>query len=1161
MNLFRNTLRVLALGALLPALPAVATDPLFQNLSDAYYVVPENPPPMIDATAFDNESVFSISYHSYPSATRLLTFEPRNTLFYTNGDSGQMIFNGQNLSNSIITYGIVARFNNYSTLLKDDLMADTFFNQGTIRVDSLLDGNNTYTDGDLQIYLLLSYGQCTISATNIINPGNIGIGANGLLQMTGQNVDLSRAILSMESTLSFNQLTTINSVLIGSLLFNNVDFISSGAVGTDNFAEWNPGLDLTPISATSSYSPFPTILALTNSASYFDVQGLGTSNVIYRAVFVENDSPDVGYNVYIDTIGTGFLGFEPGAAHVEWVGPVLDPTTGNYSTNYLYLTDDYLWGASTNVAVVGGVPDNFSFISSTNPLLVGPVTAGFSNVFSSINFSNPYSYMSGQIQPTSVTTNASATNPHGTLTNLPARMEITASRELNLNKAIISGQNFISIVATNQFDGSDGASISSPFADFNLGVTNGQMTISNLLSASLPTWSGNIQAWSTRWVEANTNGGTNDFRVLLVRSRLSATTVPWIKNFVLHGSTNLLISDALNVYGTVSIDAQNLTLTTNGVGNGATSADGELNWGGTGTFGLAQLPNMRCLTNNGAIRVPNMAQFISTSNGVSYGPGLPAVKATGKLSELIGANVKKGNRVIVGTNQYLFVNTLTNKLANQVKIGVNFDTSMNNLIAAINHAAGAGTKYSKATTSNALARAGTLASHAFTVTAVTAGAVGNSIMTWTSSTNLTWSSSTGTGSNLIWTIHNYLYGGADATAATTNITSGQVAYDAFINNGLVADQGTVLTSHDFLNSGVISNGVGNFTAKTVNTTLANDAIYAGGNISLTAGTMLISNTWLQCLSLTLAPTNWIDAGLTNGNFWTVGNTNGTGGQGFALNVKPPTGDLLGTTITNICPGPNKSILNIWAGTNRGVSVLGFSNNMAIGHLVLSAAGNASHLNFSGVGVSNALYVDLIELGGYLTNGITHSFEFTNWLNINSNLVIYYGDARINGTTYAETIDKASRFSGKNHGRLRWVPAYNGYYSSVPFVSGGVTNWINNGLAQSADIDSNGDGTPNNADPNPFFTPDQVNLAISFTNVPPLLPLLTWNSIPNATNYVYYNTNSPSGPWLLLTNFVSPVPYLTYPSAPKPLSLVDYGAAGGPPRFYGVRVDAWLTYPY
>jgi hypothetical protein len=224
------------------------------------------------------------------------------------------------------------------------------------------------------------------------------------------------------------------------------------------------------------------------------------------------------------------------------------------------------------------------------------------------------------------------------------------------------------------------------------------------------------------------------------------------------------------------------------------------------------------------------------------------------------------------------------------------------------------------------------------------------------------------------------------------------------------------------------------------------------------------------------------------------------------------------------------------------------------------AGDTSRINFTGVGNSNALYVDLIEFSGYLTNGLYHSFEFTNWLTINTNLVIYFGDATINGVTVAEAIDKASVFSGKNHGRLRWVPSYAGYYSSVPFVSNGVTNLINSALAQSTDMDSNGNGQNNSTDPSPFYTPDQYNVVVGVTNVPPLAMAITWDTIPNAMNIVYYSTNA-SGPWTVLTNFVSPVPYLSAPSAPKPVRVLDYGFLSDPTRFYNVQVNADLTYPW
>jgi len=46
-----------------------------------------------------------------------------------------------------------------------------------------------------------------------------------------------------------------------------------------------------------------------------------------------------------------------------------------------------------------------------------------------------------------------------------------------------------------------------------------------------------------------------------------------------HATNSLVINDVLNVFGSLFIDAQNLTVATNGCGNGATSIDGELESG------------------------------------------------------------------------------------------------------------------------------------------------------------------------------------------------------------------------------------------------------------------------------------------------------------------------------------------------------------------------------------------------------------------------------------------------------------------------------------------------------------------------------------------------------------------------------------------------------
>ena len=127
--------------------------------------------------------------------------------------------------------------------------------------------------------------------------------------------------------------------------------------------------------------------------------------------------------------------------------------------------------------------------------------------------------------------------------------------------------------------------------------------------------------------------------------------------------------------------------------------------------------------------------------------------------------------------------------------------------------------------------------------------------------------------------------------------------------------------------------------------------------------------------------------------------------GFALVTKPAAGDLLGTTIASSAPA-NRSIPHQWAAEDRGPFPAGYNNNAAVGRLLLDTSINNSQnrLTFSGVGASNALYVDYLELNGTLTNDLaSHLF-------IDTNMVVYFANANVPVTT----------LDGQLGGRLRWV---------------------------------------------------------------------------------------------------------------------------------------------
>ena len=241
-------------------------------------------------------------------------------------------------------------------------------------------------------------------------------------------------------------------------------------------------------------------------------------------------------NVYVSSF--------PDFGVVEFVGNYTDPATGLLANNYLYLEDDYVIGAANPGLLANGVPANFYFVASATPLLTGvpPDAPGFQPLPNGA-ITNNYSFVNAQVIPTTmVTNNPSPLNVTNYLSQaLPGRIQISADGNLDLGFAQISGQNYLSLTAPHQFNGSVGARIFSPYSDINLGVTNGSLTITNLMEPLVPTWGGGIQAWSTEWLVTATNTVgtnsftvTNDFRVLIVAAETLPTTPSVIQdlNFI-----------------------------------------------------------------------------------------------------------------------------------------------------------------------------------------------------------------------------------------------------------------------------------------------------------------------------------------------------------------------------------------------------------------------------------------------------------------------------------------------------------------------------------------------------------------------------------------------------------------------------------------------------
>ena len=62
---------------------------------------------------------------------------------------------------------------------------------------------------------------------------------------------------------------------------------------------------------------------------------------------------------------------------------------------------------------------------------------------------------------------------------------------------------------------------------------------------------------------------------------------------------------------------------------------------------------------------------------------------------------------------------------------------------------------------------------------------------------------------------------------------------------MISDQGSTIYANNFLSSGTISNGVGSFTLQSQAAVLTNGSITAGGDVSITSGSLEASNLLLQ----------------------------------------------------------------------------------------------------------------------------------------------------------------------------------------------------------------------------------------------------------------------------------------------------------------------------
>lgn len=617
---FMKRLFVLGLMALAAVPAAIAQqNPPFIWFGTHTFVETNDPPPVVDSPDFTiaNGATFGVDLTALNLQAALTLADAQATILYQTSDTLNYTNNGILIGVPGIDFeyypnnppppqpGVPAFANEANTFAN----IANGFGGGAIYCTNIYGGLDPFTSFNFFGVIfgftpginfnLPGLATFRARATNIEDSGLISMDETGLIDLTGQNVNLTRATLQLTGSGIFSN-TTFG--------VNSLDY----GFGQDTNGDWVPSLDLAPPFALSSIfttvnNPFFQQLFLTNAVGYFENNGAGvgtTNDVIYRGIFLQDSSPpNVTKEVFFGGSGVG-----AGAAHIQWSATVVDPVTGAVSTNYFYLSDLYILVSETNfLFAINGVPNNFTFAQANTPLigLPAPQPPGPPPIFNPPGaVTNFYSYVNADLISTTVPTNVTV---FGALTNVPGRVQIEADGSLNLNHTHISGNNYLSLKATNNFVGNTGAVIEVPYTDMNLRSASGSLTLSNLLVPQLPHWSGSLQAWSANWIFVDTNGVTNDYRMLLVNSDIEPTTPAQEQDVILHSSDSLVISDEYNILRAFSSDAAQLTLTTNGPG--AFSPMGELNLLSPDIFWSSSLPDLQYLTNWGEIDSQNFTVF------------------------------------------------------------------------------------------------------------------------------------------------------------------------------------------------------------------------------------------------------------------------------------------------------------------------------------------------------------------------------------------------------------------------------------------------------------------------------------------------------------------------------------------------------------------------
>ena len=548
----------------------------------------------IDAESFANYGSFSVS--------STLPFDTQNTLNFTNRGlmAGSVGFNFQHISSE----GDRGPANNFVNERGGEIIASPPFLESE------------------PSYLL-------IEAENVINQGRLGVGAGGLIRITGTDVNLFNAGLEINPIEGTGTTNGTNTFVPDSGLVDEYWGGVTNVIGDSSGVLRLSGSTLSVRSPTHSatnrmFQELSIDLSFQSPNAFVVSNALTETNIVVQAVFAVMGDSSIqtsarfAPSTLTNTISTAML---------EMVVPITNVVDGATDIFKLYLSDTLAWHT------------NLFLLKNTNDITQRPFTYELSRVepvdwfgggapldieitpdllwgttYSNTTVTNLYAAYSANVD-NFVTTRIQI--PEAGTEELPGRIEINA-KNLNLNNTRIRGEGLISVNAEHLVD-SQGAIIDSQNVSFNLASTNGVLNVQDLGRTSIKRFNGQLRAFSMIWTNqsgsiteevvddatagtSTTNMVTNVIdifhHVMIVDGTQLRTSVPVSTHDFVANGENVTLNDSMSVSRSFNSDAEILT------------NDGEIFFTSSfANFGNTNLPNVKSFTNNGSFSIDEIADF------------------------------------------------------------------------------------------------------------------------------------------------------------------------------------------------------------------------------------------------------------------------------------------------------------------------------------------------------------------------------------------------------------------------------------------------------------------------------------------------------------------------------------------------------------------------